>query len=132
MVSRSPDFTARKALGLTDECVMQLASAPGRSTGPASTRASTWWIPQQTAFLPQGSSPEYFRPPSQQRRPSTLVSTCCPRRAVMCVCDQQPGLEHSIPLCFLAASTAPGAHRCGLGSDVSSTLPLNTIWPALD
>jgi hypothetical protein len=40
IVSRSPDFTACSSMGLARcVCVMQLASAPGRSFGPASTRA---------------------------------------------------------------------------------------------
>ena len=124
IVSRSPDFTARKALELAGECVMQLASAPGRSTtGLQAPGPLGKWILQQTASLAQGSSPEYFRC-------STLASTCSSQEAAMCVCDQQRRLQDASWL---------GCSKCARGPQLwprlcinSSSLPaaLHT-WPTL-
>jgi hypothetical protein len=117
MVSRSPDFTARKALELGGECVMQLASAPGCSTGVQAPGLLPSGAPQQTASLAQGSScPEYFR------CHIILASTCSSQEAAMCVCDQQRRLHHCSRL---------GCSCCARGPQLSPRLPVAIVLSTL-
>lgn len=106
IVSRSPDFTARKALELGGECVMQLASAPGSSTGL-----------QAPGLLPSGAPskrPFWHRGPVR----STSVAMPSPLPARL---KRQRWASAISSVAFrttrgLAAATAPGAHSYGLGS----------------
>jgi hypothetical protein len=117
IVSRSPDFTARKALELGGECVMQLASAPGCSTGVQAPGLLPSGAPQQTAILAQGSScPEYFR------CHIIFASTCSSQEAAMCVCDQQRCLHHSSRL---------GCSCSARGPQLSPRLPVAIVLSTL-
>jgi hypothetical protein len=108
--------------------------APQVVRAGSSIRAFSQWILQQTASLPQGSDPEYFRRqltasvlwlrlwellllPSYMR----LLKGSDVHRAISC------GLQ---TLCVLAASTAPGAYSCGLGSDVPDRPLYTTVQQA--